>query len=175
MKIRTLTPLDAARYQTLRLAALQTEASHFGASYEQERMYSKERIEQRLAISQDRCLFGAFDDDEHCPDGQRLIGMVALNRDDRKKFSHKGSLTAMYVTPTARGRGIGRALLTRAIETARTVPELLQLVLTVNAGNHKAIALYASLGFSVFGLEPSGIQVDGMFYDELWMYLRLRQ
>jgi ribosomal protein S18 acetylase RimI-like enzyme len=170
MRIRRLTPLDAKRFQALRLIALQTEPANFGASFHQEKNYPLEKFEQRLAVFPDRGLFGAFDGD----DDQPLIGMVALNRDDSEKFAHKGSITSMYVAPAARGKGVGRALLVRAIELARSVGVLYQLVLTVNAGNTGAIGLYASLGFKTFGREPSGIRVDGRFYDELLMCLMLR-
>jgi ribosomal protein S18 acetylase RimI-like enzyme len=174
MRIRQLTPLDAKRFQALRLIALQTEPANFGASFHQEKNYPLEKFEQRLAVFPDRGLFGAFDGDDNQPDDPPLIGMVALNRDDSEKFAHKGSITSMYVAPAARGKGIGRALLVQAIDMARGVGALHQLLLTVNASNTGAIGLYASLGFKTFGREPSGIRVDGRFYDELLMYLMLR-
>jgi RimJ/RimL family protein N-acetyltransferase len=43
----------------------------------------------------------------------------------------------------------------------------------VNAENPRALALYASLGFTAYGREPRTLCVDGVFYDEILMALTL--
>ena len=56
---------------------------------------------------------------------------------------------------------------------AKRAHGVLQIHLAVNAENPRALALYASLGFSAYGREPRTLRVDGMFYDEILMALPL--
>lgn len=76
------------------------------------------------------------------------------------------------MAPEARGQSVGRALLVQALALAATVPELLQVNLSVNAGNVAAIALYESLGFQTFGREPGALRIDGVLHDELHLFWR---
>ena len=168
MHIRRLTPADATAFQALRLFALNEAPSAFGSSYEEESAYPASTIEGRLALKPDRGPFGAFE-------GEMLVGLIALGRESMKKLSHKVMLWGLYVRPEFRSKGIGRALLVEAIALARSVPEILQVSLRVNAGNAAAIRLYESLGFRSFGREPGSMRVNGEFHDELHMYLRLAE
>jgi ribosomal protein S18 acetylase RimI-like enzyme len=81
----------------------------------------------------------------------------------------------MYVTPEARGRGIGRALLLEALSLARSVAGVKQVNLCVNAGSASAIRLYESVGFQSFGREPGAMLIDGKLHDEIHMCLRLAE
>ena len=76
------------------------------------------------------------------------------------------------MAPEARGKGVGRGLLVQALALAGSVPDLLQVNLSVNAGNMAAIALYESLGFQTFGREPAALRIDGVLHDELHMFWR---
>ncbi|MGL6039794.1 MAG: GNAT family N-acetyltransferase [Deefgea sp.] len=165
MNVRRLNPADALAYQALRLAGLQESPSAFGSSYTEEKDRAITCIEEQLATKSDRGLFGAFD-------GDVLVGLVALGRESVQKLSHKGFIFAMYVQPEYRNKGIARALLLEALTLARTVPQLRQLNLCVNAMNSKAIRLYESLGFKAFGHELDALFVDGELHDEIHMSLR---
>ena len=166
MEIRHLTPADAAAFQVLRLTALRKEATSFGSSYEEEKDFPASTIEGRLAVKPDRGSFGAFEYDA-------LVGIVVLGREDKIKRAHKAWIWSMYVAPRSRGKGIGRALLLEALTLARSVPEIQQVNLGVNARNAAAIRLYESVGFKVFGREPGALFISGVLYDELHMYLLL--
>jgi RimJ/RimL family protein N-acetyltransferase len=166
MHIRRLTPEDAAAFQTLRLAALQKAPSAFGSSFEEESEFPPSVIEGRLALKPDRGPFGAFE-------GEELVGLVALGRESMKKLAHKALVWGMYVKPEHRGKGIGKALLCEALSLARSVPEVAQVNLCVNAANTGAIRLYEAAGFKVFGREPGAMFINGEFHDELHMYLRV--
>jgi len=72
----------------------------------------------------------------------RAVGCVALVRTG----GDLGSLAKMAVSPEMQGRGIGRALLVRAIEQARDMG-LRTLTLGSNTQLKSAIHLYESLGF----------------------------
>ena len=165
MHIRRLTPADATAFQALRLDALREAPSAFGSSYEEESEFSAAVVEGRLAPKQDRGPFGAFQNEE-------LVGLVALGRENLKKLSHKALIWGMYVSPSARGQGVGRALLSAALSLARSVPEIQQVNLCVNANNVNAIRLYESVGFKAFGREPGAMFINGELHDEIHMYLR---
>jgi len=45
-----------------------------------------------------------------------------------------------------------------------------QVMLTVEAGNARAIKLYERHGFRTIGKMPRAILVDGVYYDELQMF-----
>ena len=166
MQIRRLTPADASAFQELRLAGLREEPSAFGSSYEEEKDFSASIIEARLAARSDQGPFGAFEQDI-------LVGLVALGRERMNKLSHKGLIWGMYVRPESRGKGVARALLAEALSLARSVPELKQVNLSVNASNTGAVRLYESFCFKAFGREPGALLINGELHEEIHMYLRL--
>lgn len=166
MQIRRLVPADAAPFQALRLQALLEAPAAFGASYENEQGTPLSQIESQLAAESGRLLFGAFVGDE-------LVAIAGIGREGGPKEAHKGYVRSFYVTPNQRGQGVGRAVLAHLLAYARTLPGLRQLTLAVNAANKPAIALYNSLGFTRYGVEPDSQLVAGHFHDEMLMFLVL--
>jgi ribosomal protein S18 acetylase RimI-like enzyme len=75
-------------------------------------------------------------------DGATPLGMAGAYRDDDDRWN----VISMWVDPTARGRGIGRALLERVVGFAREHGAE-QIVLGVTDGNDAARALYETYGF----------------------------
>jgi ribosomal protein S18 acetylase RimI-like enzyme len=166
MNIRRLTPADAAVFQAFRLAALQDAPTAFGSSFQEEKDFPASVIEGRLALKADRGPFGAFQ-------GEEMVGLVALGRENMKNLAHKAFIWGMYVKPGHRARGIAKALLQEALSLAKSVLEVLQVNLCVNATNVSAIRLYESFGFKSFGREPGAMPIKGELHDELHMVLRL--
>jgi RimJ/RimL family protein N-acetyltransferase len=167
MQIRLLSATDAPSFQSLRLRALGEAPTAFSSSFEEEADRAPELVERRLASGGGRGVFGAFD-------GERLIGMAGLGRENGRKLSHKAFIWGVYVAPEVRGAGVSQRLIAEALGLARSIPEIRQVNLTVNAGNAPAMHLYASFGFEAFGVERASIIVDGIAYDEVLMSLRLR-
>jgi GNAT superfamily N-acetyltransferase len=74
--------------------------------------------------------------------GEALVGCGALQRLD----VHTGEVKRMWVSPSARGLGLGRALLDHLEELARTLGYT-RVVLDTNGSLTEAIALYGSRGY----------------------------
>lgn len=80
----------------------------------------------------------------------------------RPSISHIGVL-GMGLLPAFRGRGIGRALLTTALEKARA-QGILRVELSVLEGNDAAMALYRKCGFETEGFSKKAQRdSDGSF------------
>jgi RimJ/RimL family protein N-acetyltransferase len=165
MNIRRLIASDAEAMYRLRLHALESEPESFGESHEELRKVAVETYAERLgAADDDNFVLGAFL-------GPELIGMVGFYCEQALKRRHKGWIWGMFVEQPQRGKGIGRALLTAALERARQLPRLAQVRLSVSVTQVAARKLYASFGFRGFGVEPQAMQVNGAFIDEEQMVL----
>lgn len=73
--------------------------------------------------------------------------------------------------PRARGTGVGRAIVSKAVETARAMPGVTTIQLACSENSTAAAALYRSLGFTQWGTEPDAIRIGGKSYNELHMSL----
>ena len=167
MIIRELTIEDGAITWQLRLQALQDNPEAFGGTYEETIARGFDNYIQRLRGANDSFWLGAFEQEQ-------LLGMVGFFREEGLKDRHKGFIIGMYVTPEARSKGAGKALLIEAIAHARKIPDLDQLHLAVVVTNVAARNLYRSLGFEVYGIEPRALKQDGQYWDEELMILKLR-
>ncbi len=165
MNIRRLTENDAQALYCFRLHALEVEPKSFRESHEELRKVAVATYAERLGTGgDDNFVLGAFE-------GSEMIGMVGFYRELPLKCRHKGWIWGMFVDRSQRGKGIGRALLTAALERARKVPGLAQVRLTVSTTQDAARKLYVSCGFRVFGVEQQAMCVNGEFVDEEQMGL----
>lgn len=166
MTIRRLTPADVPAYRRLRLYGLRECPTAFCASYEEESTRSLDALAERLKPSPDSWTFGAFR-------GRRLVGLMTLIRDSQLKARHKAAIYGVYVAPAFRGMGVGRLLLAETIRTARAMDGLRQIRLGVVTANRPALRFYRKAGFVEYGKERQALLIDGRFYDETLMVLRL--
>jgi len=97
--------------------------------------------------------------------------MAGFFRYPLAKARHKGRIWGVYVRESCRGQGIGRALLVALLERIRTCRGVEQVFLTVVSGQEAASALYRSLGFNSFGVEPRGLKVGDRYLDNEHMVL----
>jgi GNAT superfamily N-acetyltransferase len=151
MHVARLQPSDAIQYRKLMLEAYELAADAFTSTAEERaaepESFWVKRIADPRALS---AAFGAFE-------GAELVGTVALEFSAKPKTKHKALVIGMYVSPTARGKKAGRALLDAAVQHAKTMEGIILLTLTATDGNEPAINLYLSAGFEVFGTEPMAI------------------
>ena len=166
VQIRSLAQDDAESFREVRLGAMKERPTAFTADYQTNLQRPLSHFAAQIHSLPDNFILGAFQN-------HSLAGIVGFFRSDGPKVCHNGNIWSMYVCPELRGQGVGRRLLVDAIDRARAVPGLLQILLSVVADNVAARILYLSVGFKVTGREPRTVQVDGRFYDEDRMVLSL--
>ena len=167
MELRALTSDDAVAFWQLRLTGFRDDPEAFGSTAEDHATRPLTDVERELGSGEDHYVIGAFD-------GASLVGIIGFDRERRAKRRHRAVVWGMYVDRSARGRGVGRALLDELLARARRVAGLEQLLLTVMAANGSARRLYERAGFAVYGHAPRAMLMDGAAYDEDLMRLDLR-
>ncbi|MBD2101626.1 GNAT family N-acetyltransferase [Leptolyngbya sp. FACHB-261] len=148
----------------MRLLALQEQPPAFGSLPEDEPDLSE--IATRLIESNERCFFGAFQDDQ-------LIGTVRISRYSAPNEKHRAHLGGLYVLPAFRSNGCGRSLVRQALSWAANTRSIRRVNLTVMTQQKAALCLYQSLGFRIYGTEQETFSKAGRFYDEHLMTLEL--
>jgi RimJ/RimL family protein N-acetyltransferase len=114
----------------------------------------------------DAAVFVAVDEQD-----DTVVGRLSLARDPHPASSHVADLGLM-VAAQYRRRGIGRSLLTAAVEWAR-VAGIRKLELHVFPWNEPAIRLYESFGFEREGVRRGHYSRDGADVDALLMSYHL--
>ncbi|WP_127358937.1 GNAT family N-acetyltransferase [Actinacidiphila soli] len=82
--------------------------------------------------------------------------------------THVCQIQGLAVADTARGQGVGRALVSAAMAEARA-QEARRITLRVLGHNAPARRLYGSLGFAVEGVLPGEFLLDGEYVDDVLM------
>ncbi len=157
--VRRLLAEDAEAFRAFRLDGLSRHPEAFGADFDEEAEIDISEWRRRLS---DNAVFGAFRDD-------RLLATAAFYRESRVKMRHKAVLWGVYVAETARGQGLGRAVVEAAIAEARQL--VAQLLTCVSVDNAPAQRLYEELGFRAWGLQPRSLKIGERFVDEIDMLL----
>jgi RimJ/RimL family protein N-acetyltransferase len=101
----------------------------------------------------------------------RLAGQLAVHRRQGRYENHRGDLS-ITVARELREQGLGRALVETAVDWARAV-RLAKLTLGVFPENHRALALYRSVGFVEEGRLRDHLRAGGGRRDLVLMGLLL--
>ncbi|NIR53148.1 GNAT family N-acetyltransferase [candidate division KSB1 bacterium] len=170
MKIRKLKAGDASKFFDVRLMGLREFSHAFGRSADEFQKQTLDSIADQIetGVSQGNFILGAFNDEDE------LLGVVGFLKQPGEKVRHTAILWGMYVIPQARRKGVARELIKEFIAEVRKHEEIEQIKLTVESGNLSARRLYESFGFEPFGTEPRVLKVDGKYYHEDHMMLRLK-
>lgn len=137
MRIVRLTPDEGPRLRAIRLAALRDAPDAFGSTYAETAARPPADWAAQL---RDLATFVAVLDGADA-------GMVRGGPGER---AGDAWLLSMWVAPSARGRGVGEALVAAVVDWARR-EGFARVVLDVADENAPAVGLYARLGF-----EPTG-------------------
>jgi GNAT superfamily N-acetyltransferase len=138
MEIQRLSIDEARRLRHIRLRALADTPDAFGSTYAEVAAHPLAEWSKQL---QEIATFVAVHDGKD-------LGLVRCARDEHHHDT--AWLISMWVTPEARGQGVGNALIDAVIECARSSGAS-RLLLDVGDHNQQAIALYARKGF-----QPNG-------------------
>ncbi len=167
VETRVLTAADAAAYWQLRLEGLERESLSFATTPEEHKKTTLQDAAERLSANPDEAfVMGVFRAGE-------LVGMAGFYRYPGARVRHKGRIWGVYVSTNCRGQGLGRALLVALLERIRACPGVEQVTLTVVKGLVAARALYGSLGFEVYGMEPHALKVGDRYLDDEHLLLKL--
>lgn len=140
MRVREVGPDDWVVWRLLRQRSLLEDPQAFAASVERWTGDQDREDNWRARLAEPGACFVA----EH---GAAPVGMVAIRPDDDGDGQQ---LISMWVAPSARGRGVGRALVGRVISEVAGKP----LWLRVIDGNETAIRLYQRCGFVLDDTDP---------------------
>lgn len=155
--IRRLTPADQPAWRGLRLEALERFPEAFLTTADEHRARSP--AEDRAALSSGNW-WGLFDTE--------MTGQGALIPMRHAACAHRMEIGALYLTASAQGTGGANALM-QAMEDAARKRGVLQLELSVAAGNQRAIRFYQRLGFQRYGIQPRAVILDGQSQDDLFL------
>jgi RimJ/RimL family protein N-acetyltransferase len=162
--IRAARPDDASALAEL-IASVLEEGGHFGISAGEASRSSAEvqRIIARHTHHPGKLMLVAGR-------AADIVGMLEFSVDSRRAMSHTGSLS-MMIAKSWRRRGIGTALLERALRWAEREPRVEKVCLSVLSGNRGAEALYDKMGFVIEGRRiKARKREDGGYDDEVLMY-----
>lgn len=169
MLIRVLTTDDVEAFRVLRLEAINDSPAAFLQTEDSFKATLMADLASWIEPTETKATLGAFDS------AGKLIGMAGFRRDTGPKIDHKAMVWGVFLTPAARGLGIGKRLMRALIDEASNRPEIVLLYLAVAESQIAAKALYESVGFKTYGREPKAVRVDGTFFDEDRMSLDLTE
>ncbi len=123
---------------------------------------------RELAASKNSCFLVARLDD-------RIVGALMAQGGHLRRSRHVARIE-IFVEQSARGLGVGKALMEAVVRWARDNGEVCKLALTVFTDNERAIGLYAAFGFVVEGRREREYRLaDGTWRDDLMMGLWLER
>lgn len=162
--MRRLVVADAESFVALRRTVTEHNALPMGLTLEEETGRPLQGFRDQLSYPDPNAAFGAFL-------GCELVGSAAVAWPSKFPSSrHKTNLWGVFVLPQARGKGIGRAVVCKALDHA-FANGAGRVNLQVFVPNLEAVALYLSLGFVEYGREPDAVCLSGVYYDGLHMSL----
>jgi RimJ/RimL family protein N-acetyltransferase len=165
MEYRRLNQTDLESCYANRLRALEKAPSAFLTTLEEEKARGPAHLKKILSTEGHyNVIFGAIENGE-------VIGTCGIYREERPKLLHKALIWGMFVDEDYRGKSIGAKLLDLGVEHARDKMKASGVYLSCESANSKAIALYQSRSFRIWGTEPKAMTLNGSYFDESHMVL----
>lgn len=157
VQIKILTADEADNFRAIRLSALKESPEMFGSTYGAEVDKPLVFFENCLSSS---TVFGAYHNN-------KIIGLATLTQETGTKFSHKATLSSVFIEPEFQQKGVASGLLSAIIEHSKKHVE--QILLTVANDNEPAIRLYKKFGFQTYGVDIKAMKDNGKYIDEVLM------
>jgi ribosomal protein S18 acetylase RimI-like enzyme len=96
--------------------------------------------------------------------GVQCVDRFASYADSVSHIAHIGT----WLLPERRGQGIGKRLWAQSLAFARHC-RYRKALISVLAHNDQALRFYRSLGFTDIGVAREHVQLNGTFYDEIFL------
>jgi len=144
IRIRRVEPGDGLRLKSVRLAALEDSPDAFASTHAAEVARRDEEWAQRAQAGST----GASRITLFAEGAQGVVGLIGGYRATDSRSTVE--LVSMWVTPSARRAGVGRALVEAVVDWARET-EASEVALGVVQGNAAAQRLYDEMGFTTTG------------------------
>ncbi len=171
VNIITLTPSRWREYKTLRLHAIMQDPYAFGRTYEEDAMLPDNIWKQRLKDGQDgKTSYMLFAERSGI-----LVGMIGALLDEGAITQHRACVVSFYVLPEARGKGIGRKLLTKLLEKLENDSRIVIAYLFVNQRQEAALQLYKIEGFTQVGTIEHAFAYHGQYHNAVYMSKTLKE
>ncbi len=152
-------------YHHIRLDCLKNYPDNFGVLYEEELEANNFKFDKIiLETTSTDFLMGACDEED-------LIGTCGFIQESRKKKSHIGIISGMYVMPAYKSKGIGKKLIEATISKAFENPQIEIITLAVAGSNTIAQNLYQKTGFKEYGRLPNYFKYKGEYETQVFMAL----
>lgn len=143
MQIRPATPTDLdAMWELLCAVIAAGDALPFGSSFGRATFDQQWALSPWVQVAIERA---------------DVVGMYKLGANYPDRGAHVASATYV-VSPSAQGRGIGRALVEHSLDAAREAGFAAMQFNYVVSTNTPAVALYRKLGFAVVGTLPQAFR-----------------
>lgn len=146
IKVRNFSSNDWELYKSIRLRSLMESPDAFGSTYEEEVLFSNDKWLDRVNVgSRTKDALPLLAE----LDGQAMGLACGVIHSVNDKYA---MVYQMWVDPSVRGQGVGKALLKRIMNWAAEA-RMHGVKLDVTTSNEGALKLYSSAGFVDFG-EP---------------------
>ena len=100
----------------------------------------------------------------------KVVGWIVFQSPNRNRLAHTGSF-GMMIQKEYRSLGIGKRLINELLDWAKKNPFIEKVSLGVLSTNHRAIALYKSMGFTEEGRKINEIKIkENEYVDDILMY-----
>lgn len=163
MTIRTITAGDAdGFYRMMCLLDEETEYMMYEPGERQARTGGPDRLRAAIeAAADDDLILAAFSDEGE------IAGFLWAERGKQNRVRHTAYIVA-GIRRAYRRQGIGTEFFNRLDGWAKE-NGVVRLELTVECDNAAAKSLYEKQGFSVEGIRPKSMRINGRFADEYYM------
>jgi RimJ/RimL family protein N-acetyltransferase len=163
-----LGPQDAVRYVHVRQKLLAHDWRRAGTLTWVERLTP---ASVRGLLADDKC--GTFAVEAGPGEYSELIAVATIIRTTHVRFAHRARLVHVFVDERHRGRGLGEAVVSAAVECAREWPGVDFVDLCVSEDATAAQRLYERLGFVAWGRQSEATDYHGRRLDDIHMSLPL--
>lgn len=97
-------------------------------------------------------------------DGDTIVGDISFDGSPKERLKHRGTI-GLSVVRNCWHKGIGSALMEKALDFAKNVAGAEVVALDVRCDNARAISLYEKFGFKITGTIPAMMKINGEFID----------